>query len=124
MSIRFLIDENLRGVLSKAIERHNLSSGYPLDVVRVGDVPELPLGTNDPEILSWAAKENRILITDDRKTMRRHLEEFLKTNNYSPGILFLRPHMTISDVLEYLVLISNAGDPKEFVNSFAYIPPK
>ena len=60
MPIQFLIDENLRGVLSKAIERHNLSSGYPLDVVRVGDVHELPLGTKDPEnpVLGGKRKSN------------------------------------------------------------------
>jgi hypothetical protein len=29
----------------------------------------LPEGTRDPEVLAWAAAENRVLITNDRKTM-------------------------------------------------------
>lgn len=43
MSLSFLLDENLRGPLSKAIERRNLRGGTQIDIVRVGDMPELPL---------------------------------------------------------------------------------
>jgi hypothetical protein len=38
-----------------------------IHLVRAQDV--LPDGTSDPEVLAWAAAENRILITNDRNTM-------------------------------------------------------
>ena len=38
-----------------------------IDLVRVQDA--LPEGTPDPEVLAWAASENRVLLTNDRKTM-------------------------------------------------------
>ena len=38
-----------------------------INLVRVQDA--LPEGTLDPEILAWAAAENRVLITNDRNTM-------------------------------------------------------
>src|SRR5438552_3369188 len=38
-----------------------------INLVRAQDA--LPEGTSDPEILAWAATEDRILITNDRHTM-------------------------------------------------------
>jgi hypothetical protein len=35
--LRFVLDENQRGLLWRAIVRHNQTSVYPLDVIRVGD---------------------------------------------------------------------------------------
>jgi hypothetical protein len=51
MALSFVPDEHLRGPLWQAILRHNLDGAEPLDVVRVGDKPELPLHISDPEIL-------------------------------------------------------------------------
>ena len=51
MPLGFLLDEHLRGPLWTMIQRHNLSSDLQLDIVRVGDVADLPLGTLDGELL-------------------------------------------------------------------------
>lgn len=37
MPLRFVLDENQRGPLWRAVIRHNQAGSYPLDVVRVGD---------------------------------------------------------------------------------------
>jgi len=63
MALRYLLDENARGVLWHAIVRHNAASSEPLDVVCVGDLDDLPLATPDPDILRWAAREGRVLVT-------------------------------------------------------------
>jgi hypothetical protein len=42
--IRFVLDEHLRGPLWRAGQRHNARAEDPIDVVRVGDPPDLPLG--------------------------------------------------------------------------------
>lgn len=63
MSLRFLLDENQRGLLWRAIQRHNRSGGFVLDVERVGDPDDLPLGATDAEVLAWAERERRILLT-------------------------------------------------------------
>ena len=60
MPLRFLLDENQRGLLWRAIVRHNQSGLYPLDVERVGGPPDLPLGSSDAEILLWAEREDLI----------------------------------------------------------------
>ncbi|HMF13355.1 MAG TPA: hypothetical protein VKE94_13650 [Gemmataceae bacterium] len=55
MPLRFALDENQRGLLWRAVVRHNLAGVYPLDVVRVGDPPDLPLGSADPDVLQGAS---------------------------------------------------------------------
>ncbi len=62
--LRFLLDEHLRGPLWSAIVRHNALGGLAIDALRVGDVPDLPLGIDDLSILSWA---------EDVHTMPGHL---------------------------------------------------
>lgn len=73
MPLRYVLDEHLRGPLWRSIKRHNSSGGPLIDAVRVGDLPELPLGIGDAEILIWAAREQRILVTSDKSTMANHL---------------------------------------------------
>jgi hypothetical protein len=51
MPLRFLVDEHLRGPLGHAVQRDNARGGLPLDLVRVGDAPELALGSDDRTIL-------------------------------------------------------------------------
>lgn len=75
MPVRFLLDENQRGLLWRYIQRHNASQSFKLDVVRLGDIPDLPLGATDPEVLRWAGREGRILISADRATLGAHLRD-------------------------------------------------
>ena len=55
MPIGFLLDEQMRGKpLWHALRRLTLTGTVGVDVLRVGDLPDLPLGTSDPDILIWA----------------------------------------------------------------------
>jgi hypothetical protein len=48
----FVLDEHLRGPLWDAIQAHNAKPrAEPILAFRVGDLPDLPLGMDDPEIL-------------------------------------------------------------------------
>lgn len=71
MPLRYLLDENQRGVLWHVIQRHNARGIEPIDALRVGDVPDLPLGSDDAAILNWAEREQRILVTFDKSTNPR-----------------------------------------------------
>jgi hypothetical protein len=46
---KFLLDEHLHGHLWRAIRDHNAGAVRPLDVERVGDLPDLPLGARTPK---------------------------------------------------------------------------
>jgi hypothetical protein len=89
MPLSFLLDEHLRGRLWHAVGRHNAAGGLRLDVVRVGDMPDLPLGSPDPAVLAWAETQNRILISSDRRTMPICFRAHLVAGHHSPGVILL-----------------------------------
>jgi hypothetical protein len=122
MPLAFVLDEHLRGPLWQAILRRNLHEDAPLDVVRVGDPPELPLSSDDATILRWSETEQRLLVTEDRHTMARHLQAHLKVGRESPGILIARTGTRIPDLVECLELIAEAGVRTDFANAITYIP--
>jgi hypothetical protein len=68
MVLRYVLDEHFRRRLWKALQKHNLAGIDPVDVVRVGDLPGIPFGINDPSLLLWAELEQRVLITRDENT--------------------------------------------------------
>ena len=122
MPLGFLLDEHLRGPLWTMIQRHNLSSDLQLDIVRVGDIADLPLGTLDGELLLWAEHENRILVTEDKRTMPRHLAEHLASGHHSLGVFVVRAGFSWGDVLDALVLVAHAGDPADYLDVVTFLP--
>ncbi|GAB4193944.1 MAG: hypothetical protein Fur006_39340 [Coleofasciculaceae cyanobacterium] len=70
MKIRFLLDENLSKQIKDAVLRLNEA----IDILCVGDADAPPLGTLDPDILSYMELSQRMLITDNRKSMPFHLK--------------------------------------------------
>ena|SRR5687767_999969 len=121
MPLAFILDENIRGPLWQFIRRHNARGADPLDVVRVGDVPELPLASQDPDIIRWAARENRILISLDEHTLAGHLMAFMAAGNHSPGILIPRA-VPLIELVEFLACIAHASEPAEWQDQITYIP--
>jgi hypothetical protein len=86
MALRFVLDEHLRGPLWRAVQRHNARDEDPIDVVRVGDPPDLLLATDDRALLAWAEGQGRILVTCDKHTIPAHLAAHLAGGNRSPGV--------------------------------------
>ncbi len=120
--LRYVLDENLRGILWQAIQQHNGLGAFPLDAVRVGDPPDLPLGTVDPNILLWAEWEGRIFVSLDKTTLPGHLAQHLQQGRHSPGILIVTPSSTLAEVLEYLVYAAYAGKPIDYADGITFIP--
>jgi hypothetical protein len=123
MPLAYVLDEHLRGGgLWQAILQHNASGGLFLDVVRVGDPPDLPLGRLDPDVLLWAESEGRILVSNDHQSLAGHLADHLSTGHHSPGILLLRPASSIPDLVDALFLRAYAGFPADFADQARFIP--
>ena len=120
--LRVILDEHLRGPLSLAIQRHNLLGGLPLDAVCVGDLPDVPLGSDDPHLLAWAEGQGRILVTQDKHTMPTYLGNHLKTGHLSPGVLMLRACFTVRELVECLELGTYVGEPAEYANAITHVP--
>nr|WP_199339621.1 DUF5615 family PIN-like protein [Nostoc sp. FACHB-892] len=71
VKVRFLLDENLSPKLKTSVLRLNPA----IDILRVGDAEAPPLGTLDPDILRYLELSQRILVTDNHKSMPEHLQE-------------------------------------------------
>jgi predicted nuclease of predicted toxin-antitoxin system len=122
MLLHYLVDENLRGPLWRAIQLHNSRGQNPLDVVRVGDAVDLPLGIEDPEILLWAEREQRILVTLDQDSMPAYLAEHLDAGHHSPGIFMIRRHSTLQQIVSFLIDAAYASGPEEWQDQVSFIP--
>jgi hypothetical protein len=122
MVLRYVLDEHLRGPLWRAIQWHNRSGVYPLDVVRVGDPADLPLGIDDAALLAWAERERRILVTQDRDSMANHLAEHLAAGRHSPGVFMIRPLTTLPLVLSFLRDAAYASESAEWADLIEFIP--
>ena len=114
MDIRFLVDEHLRGPLWHALASHNQRGAYPLDVVRVGDPADLPQGSTDRDILVWAERERRILISGDRRTLLGHFADHLSAGRHTPGLFLIRPLSTLSQIVDFMVAAAYASEASEW----------
>jgi hypothetical protein len=122
MALAYLLDENQRGVLWRAIQRNNALGDDPLDVTRVGDPFDLPLGTDDAGVLQWAEANDRILISRDSKTLATHLDLHLVAGRHSPGVFLLRHHATVREILSFLQEAAYASTPDEWRDCIEYVP--
>jgi hypothetical protein len=85
MPLRYVLDEHHRGILWRAVQRHNSRGHQTLDVVRVGDFSDLPLSASDSGILLWAERESCILISEDQRTLAKHLAAHIASGHHCPG---------------------------------------
>jgi len=122
MVLRFVLDENQRGLLWRAIIRHNQFGVYPVDAVRVGDPPGLPLGSSDPEILRWCESEERILVSFDKTTMAGHIAAHLQAGRHFPGVFLLRRGSRVPQVVDHLALVAHASEAWEWADRIEFIP--
>ena len=123
MPIAFVLDENLRGKpLWRAIRHHNLSRGTRIDATRVGDPTDLPLGSPDSDILVWADRTDRIILTEDAATFAAELAAHLHGGRTSAGVFVIRPSATVVAVLLWLELVAADGQPDQWRKHVLYIP--
>ena len=116
--INFLMDEHVPPLYRAQLLRREQS----LTVWRIGDEGALPKGTPDPVLLCWCEENDFVLITNNRKTMPRHLADHLAAGRHVPGILILNLDAPIGLALDDLILIATASQPQEFLDRIAYVP--
>lgn len=78
-------------------------------------------GLKDENVLGIASRENRILITHDRRTMPKYFAEFLQKQNCA-GVLIISKKLEISTAIEELILIWAASEAEEYMNSIRQLP--
>jgi hypothetical protein len=91
---------------------HGLYRQAPeIDVVRVQDA--LPDGTLAPEVLAWAADENRVLITNDRNTMVGFAYQRVTAGEPMPGLIATTNNQSIGLAIKDILLIAEFMSAEE-----------
>jgi hypothetical protein len=75
---------------------------------------------SDDEVLAIAARENRILVTHDLKTMPSHFAAFL-SHSQSPGVL-LSQKTSVADAIDALLMVWLAAEAEEWINRICRLP--
>lgn len=109
MRIRFQADNDLDQRIVVATRRLNpaiefqTASGLALHEVE------------DPLVLLFAAQQQRVLVSHDRRTLPRHFEKFIESQR-SPGVIIIPQSLPIGTAAELLHLLWAASDAEELVN--------
>ena len=114
---KFLADEDL----PRAIVRGARRGSRELDIVRVQDVGLS--GKGDPDILEWAAQEQRIVVSRDKSTMPDHAARRMQEGLPVAGLLLVgrRWRSQLRDLIDDLLLIAE-DDASDWSNRIEYLP--
>ena len=119
MKIRFLIDENLPNKLKSAVLRLQPE----IDISRVGDSGAPPLGTLDPDILTYLASSQRLLVTDNRKSIPGHLADYRAAGGGQMwGLFWVRPSASLGRWAEEIVMVWETSEAEEWIDKLDWIP--
>ena len=92
-----------------------------IDLVRAQDA--LPEGTPDPEVLAWAAAENRVLITNDRNTMVGFAYQRVAAGEAVSGLIATTKEQSIGSAIEDILLVAECMSEEEIVDQIVVFLP-
>lgn len=118
MSAGFLLDENMPSWWHAEIIRQQPH----LTVWRVGDPGAPPLQSPDLVILAWCEAHHFLLVTNNRKSMPRHLADHVAQGHHVPGIFVVDPKVDIRELAEQLSLIEGTSLPQEYQDQIRHLP--
>ena len=98
--LRLASDADVHGDIIRGLRRRLPE----IDLVRVQDA--LPEGTPDPEVLAWAAAENRILVTNDRNTMVGFACQRVAAGEPVPGLIATTNEQSVGSAIHDILLIA------------------
>jgi hypothetical protein len=114
--LRLLLDENFHHDILRGLRRQ-LPEADLLTVQEAG-----LRGLSDPELLTWATTQQRILVTHDLKTIPRYAYERLAAGESLAGVFALADTVPIGEALEQLVLLLTCSEADEWANRVTYLP--
>ena len=116
--MKFAADENFDNDILRGLFRVLPN----LDMVRVQDAGLS--GVEDPEVLEWCARENRILLTHDVRTITKFAYDRLEARLAMPGVFEVSKRLAVSVAIKELILIATCSEPKEWANQVWFLPLK
>jgi len=115
MKIRFQADADLNQDIVRALRRR--ASALDFQTAHEAGLH----GVDDEAVLAQAAREGRILVSHDRRTMPSHFATFTETRT-SAGLILISQNLSIIQAVEDLNLIWEASEAEEWVNRLDSLP--
>lgn len=110
--LRFVTDEDLDASIVRGLKRRLPN----LDIV---DVRAVGLRSSvDPDILEWAAGEERVIVTHDVNTMVGFADERVRSGQHHAGVIKVPQELAIGraiEELEYIAQVATAADLRDRV---------
>ncbi len=100
--IKLAADENFNNDIVRALLRRNPS--------------------DDPTVLEWAAREQRVLLTHDVSTITRYAYERVRQELAMPGVFEIPRGLGIKDTIEDLLLLAEYSRTGEWEGQVQYLP--
>lgn len=116
--LRFAADENFNHHLIRGLLRRNPE----IDLVTVQDAGLS--GASDPDVLEWAARENRILLTHDVTTLSRHAYQRLHRGISMPGVVQVPQNIAPSEAIEDVLLLCEYCQDADVRGRVIHLPLK
>jgi hypothetical protein len=114
--IRLLADENLNRQIVNGLRRRNAR----IDIVTAQDAGLT--GFSDPEVLAWAAANDRVLITHDHQTMPDYYYGRMAAGLPCSGLILVQTGSRLAELLFDIDLICRTCSEKEMAGAFMRLP--
>ncbi len=115
--LRLASDADVHGDIIRGLRRRRPD----IDLVRAQDA--LPEATPDPQILAWAAADNRVLITNDRNTMIGFAYRRVASGERVPGLIATTIEQSISLAIDDILIIAEYMPDEEIGDQVViYLP--
>ena len=114
--LRLLIDQDLD---------HDILRGLVRRIPRLDAVTAFEIGMSratDPQLLTRAAQEERIIVTHDRKTMPKHVADLMALGGNIAGVFVVPRSLPLGQAIEDLELMITCSANDEWVNIIRYLP--
>ena len=114
--LRFAADENLNNDIVRGLLRR----APALDIIRIQDAGLS--SADDPTVLAWTAREQRILLTHDVTTITRYAYDRIRSSQPMPGVFEINRQVAIGTVIEDLLLLAESSLENEWEGQILYLP--
>ncbi|HVF67142.1 MAG TPA: DUF5615 family PIN-like protein [Pyrinomonadaceae bacterium] len=114
--LRLLIDQDLDHDILRALMR---------SVPRLDAVTAFEIGmseASDAELLTRAAKEGRVVVTHDRRTMPAHAADLMGAGKEVAGLFVVPRGLPLRQAIEDLELLVTCSENAEWLNVIRYLP--
>jgi predicted nuclease of predicted toxin-antitoxin system len=109
-------DENFNNDILRGLLRRDPT----LNIVRVQDVDLV--GAPDPDVLEWAAREKRVLLTHDQNTITKFAYQRVVEGKPMSGVIEVNRSVPMNVAIEDILLLAALSEIGEMEERVVYLP--